>query len=82
MKRFKEIINTIWYEFVRLVLWLIFYPLFLTAEGGKNVPRKGPVMLLSNHQSFLDPILCQIPISRHLRLLFVNNWQERIQTVF
>ena len=45
---------------------MTFYPYFLVhAEGKENVPRKGPVLMLCNHQSFLDPILCQIPIRRH-----------------
>lgn len=67
MKKVIRIIHIIWYDFVRLFLRVTFYPTFrISAEGGKNVPRKGPVMLLSNHQSFLDPILCQIPLSRHL----------------
>jgi 1-acyl-sn-glycerol-3-phosphate acyltransferase len=62
-----KIIHKIWYEIVRLVLLVTFYPTFrVSAEGGKNVPKKGPVMLLSNHQSFLDPMLCQIPLTRHM----------------
>ena len=32
--------------------------------GRENFPKKGPVLLLCNHQSFLDPIFCQLPIVR------------------
>jgi 1-acyl-sn-glycerol-3-phosphate acyltransferase len=60
-------LHLIWYEFVRTTLRLTLYPLFLiTSEGQKNIPRKGPVLLLSSHQSFLDPFLVQMPVHRHL----------------
>src|SRR5262249_56836925 len=29
----------------------------LRTSGGPHVPRTGPVLVLSNHQSFLDPVL-------------------------
>jgi len=32
----------------------------------ENVPKKGPVLLVSNHQSFLDPVLCGIGLPREL----------------
>lgn len=67
MKNIKKFIHLFWYEFVRSLLRLIFYPLFwMTAEGQENIPRKGPVMLLSNHQSFFDPMFCQLPTFRHM----------------
>ena len=67
MKKIKEIIHLNWYESIRSLLRLIFFPLFwMTAEGRKNVPRKGPVILLSNHQSFFDPMFNQLPINRHM----------------
>ena len=67
MKKIKHFFHLAWYEFVRTVLRIFFYPLFLMrAEGKENVPRKGPVMLLSNHQSFLDPMFCQLPLWRHM----------------
>ncbi|MCP4707210.1 MAG: 1-acyl-sn-glycerol-3-phosphate acyltransferase [Planctomycetes bacterium] len=32
----------------------------------ENVPKEGPVLLVSNHQSFLDPVLCGIGLPREL----------------
>jgi 1-acyl-sn-glycerol-3-phosphate acyltransferase len=37
--------------------------------GVHNVPRKGPVLVLANHQSFLDPILVGMPLPRYARFV-------------
>lgn len=34
------------------------------AYGVHNVPLTGPVLMVSNHQSFLDPIVIGLPLSR------------------
>src|SRR4051812_23764296 len=41
----------------------------LRSEGRQRVPRTGPVLLIANHQSFLDPILVGLCSRRHLRFL-------------
>jgi len=38
-------------------------------EGTENVPRRGPVILASNHQSFMDSIF--LPLAVHRRVTFV-----------
>lgn len=38
-------------------------------EGSHNVPRTGPVLLLANHQSFLDPPIVGCALRRHLCFL-------------
>jgi 1-acyl-sn-glycerol-3-phosphate acyltransferase len=35
-------------------------------KGIRNVPNDGAVILASNHQSYLDPILCGVALKRHL----------------
>jgi len=46
--------------------------------GLDNIPDKGPFLLISNHQSFLDPIFCGAPPKRHLCFLardtLFTNW--------
>ncbi|MFZ0034984.1 MAG: (d)CMP kinase [Sedimentisphaerales bacterium] len=57
----------------RIARW--FCKIFCTAffrihcTGLENVPHQGPVVLISNHQSFLDPMLCGIFIKRPLYFL-------------
>lgn len=42
----------------------------LRIEGEELVPRSGPVLFVSNHQSFLDPVLNGMPIvDRQLRAI-------------
>lgn len=52
-------------------LYYIGLPLFhlgfsLRYEGGKNVPKNGPALIVANHQSFFDPWLVGMATSRHL----------------
>ena len=61
------LVNTIVYELIRDILFLTFVPFFrMRGYGLKNVPSKGPVIFLSNHQSFFDPIFCQLLVRRHM----------------
>jgi len=41
----------------------------MRAFGIGNVPRRGRVVLASNHQSFLDPVLVGVPLPRELRYM-------------
>jgi 1-acyl-sn-glycerol-3-phosphate acyltransferase len=38
-------------------------------EGRRNIPRTGAALLVSNHQSFLDPFVAGCPTRRHLSFL-------------
>ena len=38
-------------------------------EGSRNVPPQGPVLLLANHQSYLDPPIIGCAVHRHLCFL-------------
>ena len=56
-----------------LARWIckVFCMLFFRfrAYGKENVPDEGAFVLVSNHQSYLDPIFCGIPLKRHLHFL-------------
>ena len=56
-----------WYVFA---LWtcrmfcVVFFRMHL--NGQENIPKKGPFLLIGNHQSYLDPIFCGAPLRRQL----------------
>ena len=53
------------YRFLRLVAQGIYIGLCRgRVFGTRNVPREGGVLLVSNHQSFLDPVLATLAIPR------------------
>ena len=59
-----------WFRFAR---WIckVFCRLFfqIRVYGTENVPEQDSLVLVSNHQSFLDPIFCGIFLKRHLYFL-------------
>jgi 1-acyl-sn-glycerol-3-phosphate acyltransferase len=59
-----------WFRFARWVC-KVFCRLFfrIRVYDKKNVPEEGPLLLVSNHQSFLDPLFCGIPLKRPLYFL-------------
>ena len=66
----REQLNSIWYGLNYTSYNCIYTFLFsLRKQGWKNVPRKGPVLLVANHQSFLDPIGVGLTACRELSYL-------------
>jgi 1-acyl-sn-glycerol-3-phosphate acyltransferase len=74
----REKLSARWFWLAR---WIcrVFCMLFFRVRsyGRDNVPDKGAFILISNHQSYLDPMLCGCPIKRPLSFLardtlFVN----------
>jgi len=65
-----HLISVIWYWLARWI-FRVFCALFFDfrSYGTQNVPKQGPFILASNHQSFLDPIFCGIPLRRQLHFL-------------
>lgn len=58
------------YKFLKSLLnvfCLIFFR--LEVRGAENIPRRGGLILASNHLSFLDPPLVALQISRRIRFL-------------
>jgi 1-acyl-sn-glycerol-3-phosphate acyltransferase len=63
-------LSAFFYEFC---YWVIYFSLMLgfsyRAGGRRNMPRRGPVLIIANHQSFLDPIAVGLASRRHLHYL-------------
>jgi 1-acyl-sn-glycerol-3-phosphate acyltransferase len=57
----------LWYEFSYTLSMTTFALGFsLRTTGRANMPRSGPVLLIANHQSYLDPVLVGLASRRHL----------------
>jgi len=65
-----SLIGRRWYDFANLVAFPFYFCGFSYRYSGRaNVPRRGPVLLVSNHQSMLDPVLIGACTNRYLTFL-------------
>ncbi len=54
-----------WYAFLRYWARLLFVIFFrIRTFGRDNVPKRGGALLVSNHQSFLDPVIASLGLDR------------------
>ena len=59
-----------WFWFARWTCRLFCLLFFrMRTYGRENIPKKGGFLLICNHQSYLDPILCAVPITRRIGFL-------------
>src|SRR5207249_4418582 len=57
----------LWYETAYAISMSVYILGFsFRWEGGRHVPRRGPALLVANHQSFLDPVAIGLAARRHL----------------
>jgi len=67
---FKEGLKAVWYRIARAVLRALCLVFFrLRVLGRENIPDEGAFILASNHQSYLDPVLCGVRVKRQLWFL-------------
>jgi len=73
-----------YYRCCRVVTQALFLLLFRgRVFGTRNVPRAGGVLLVCNHQSFLDPVLATLALPRECHYmardtLFTNRWFRKL----
>src|SRR4051812_22125996 len=60
----------LWYEANFCLMYSLFTLGFsLRTEGSGRMPRKGPVLVIANHESFIDPLLIGLGVRRQLAYL-------------
>ena len=71
-------VRNCWYDFT---YWASFFGMTLgwslRVSGRRHMPRKGPVLVIANHQSFLDPLITGLASPRRMsylarETLFIN----------
>jgi len=66
----RQAICVVWYWLARWACRVFCILLFrFRAYGRENVPEEGAFILASNHQSYLDPVLCGVALKQHLCFL-------------
>ena len=66
----RPLLRRLWYASLKVVIGLLFWLLFrLRKCGAEHLPSHGPVLVLANHQSHLDPILVGLAAPRQLHFL-------------
>ena len=63
----RSLINRLWYRFSQRSLFLVEVLAYgVRYSGRENIPKTGPVLLVSNHQSHFDPPLVGVPCPRRM----------------
>ncbi len=74
MRDRPHLAGRVWYD---TVFWSSFtfftFGFSLRRSGWANVPRRGPVLVVANHQSMFDPVLVGLASRRYLSFLARNN---------
>jgi 1-acyl-sn-glycerol-3-phosphate acyltransferase len=71
------------YWALKIVLTPILHVLYkVKVEGRENVPRSGPVILASNHQSFIDSIFLPLTVRRRVTFVAKAEYFESWKTAW
>src|SRR5262245_29314640 len=66
----RRLLAAVFYELASRVCGFLMIFLFSArSTGSGNIPRRGPALLISNHESFIDPIIVGVAIGRHVSFL-------------
>ncbi len=70
VRAMNELWQQVWYELIlQPTAFLAQFGFSLRVQGRRNVPRAGGLLVVANHQSYLDPPLVGVAAARHLSYL-------------
>lgn len=65
-----EVIRAIWYGFLRILSQIVFSAFWrYRSFGRENVPCGGGVLIVCNHQSYVDPLLIGVGLNRQIHIM-------------
>ncbi len=65
-----EILRALWYGFLRILAQPLFCVFFkYRTYGRENIPHRGGVLIVSNHQSVMDPLLIGVGLRRQIHIM-------------
>lgn len=68
--RLRDSLKRAWYRLARLMVGTLLYSVFrLTVEGLENLPLEGPLILASNHKSYMDPPAVGVACPRRVHFM-------------
>ncbi len=63
-------LSELWYQFNFWIAYLIYtFAWSFKSQGQYHVPQSGPVLVIANHESFLDPIAVGLAVRRRIHYL-------------
>lgn len=63
----RSLAKRLWYDALQVLCRLAAVPLFhIRSHGRENMPAEGGALVLSNHQSMLDPVLLGLSVDRRM----------------
>src|SRR4051812_38487228 len=62
--------SRLWYDFNFCTVYSLFSLAFsYRSVGSHHMPRSGPVLIVANHESFLDPLAIGLAVRRRIHYL-------------
>src|ERR1700761_1742760 len=66
----RDWLSDAWYDFNYSAIWCGFHLAWsYRSVGFRYVPQRGPVLVVCNHQSFIDPLLVGLAVRRRFTYL-------------
>jgi len=66
------------YRIVRAILRALMFPLFrLEVRGLEHVPKRGPLLIVTNHMHWLDPPVVMVALPIRATVLVAEKWATR-----